>query len=302
MFVVIFRAKVRSTGTNSEYTQVAARMRELALGQFGCLEFTAVTEGSDGTATPVTLQFKIERVGGNEASVVNWSLAGVNTVDITGADFVGFNGAMPSGQVTFAAGGASEQIVSIPVLADQLREATDASLRLTIGVASGQPGALVSGRTSADAILHDDDDALKISAQDLAQPEGSTGDVSYSFLVERVGSPDTETKVTWTAAGSGNDPLSVTEFASAATGELTFAAGSTTPQVITLKVKGDREGERDEGFSVTLTDSSGKTDFVTRSASQTVLNDDPALAAALNDSNLSEGHAPAVPTIRPAVR
>ncbi len=50
MFVVIFRAKVRSTGTDSEYSQVAARMRQLALEQFGCLEFSAVTEGSDEIA------------------------------------------------------------------------------------------------------------------------------------------------------------------------------------------------------------------------------------------------------------
>lgn len=48
MYVVIFRAKVRSA--DHEYSQVAARMRELALGQFGCLEFTAVTEGSDEIA------------------------------------------------------------------------------------------------------------------------------------------------------------------------------------------------------------------------------------------------------------
>jgi heme-degrading monooxygenase HmoA len=48
MFVVIFRAKVHQT--DNEYTQVAARMRELALGQFGCLEFSAVTEGSDEIA------------------------------------------------------------------------------------------------------------------------------------------------------------------------------------------------------------------------------------------------------------
>ena len=48
MFVVIFRAKVRST--DSAYTQVAAKMRELALGQFGCLEFAAVTEGADEIA------------------------------------------------------------------------------------------------------------------------------------------------------------------------------------------------------------------------------------------------------------
>jgi heme-degrading monooxygenase HmoA len=48
MFVVIFRAKVRSI--DSEYALVAARMRELALGQFGCLEFAAVTEGQDEIA------------------------------------------------------------------------------------------------------------------------------------------------------------------------------------------------------------------------------------------------------------
>lgn len=48
MFVVIFRAKVRQT--DNEYSQVAARMREMALTQFGCLEFTAVTEGSDEIA------------------------------------------------------------------------------------------------------------------------------------------------------------------------------------------------------------------------------------------------------------
>lgn len=47
-FIVIFRAKVRQI--DNEYTQVAARMRELALGQFGCLEFTAVTEGQDEIA------------------------------------------------------------------------------------------------------------------------------------------------------------------------------------------------------------------------------------------------------------
>jgi heme-degrading monooxygenase HmoA len=48
MFAVIFRAKVRQTDT--EYVQVATRMRELALTQFGCVEFTAVTEGQNEIA------------------------------------------------------------------------------------------------------------------------------------------------------------------------------------------------------------------------------------------------------------
>lgn len=48
MYVVIFRAKIRSL--DGEYAKVAARMRDLALGQFGCLEFQSVSEGDQEIA------------------------------------------------------------------------------------------------------------------------------------------------------------------------------------------------------------------------------------------------------------
>ena len=48
MFVVIFRAKARTL--DAEYTAMAARMRELALKEFGCLDFCAVTEGDQEVA------------------------------------------------------------------------------------------------------------------------------------------------------------------------------------------------------------------------------------------------------------
>jgi heme-degrading monooxygenase HmoA len=48
MFVVIFRAKVRQF--DADYSTMAAQMRELALTQFGCLDFTAVTEGEQEIA------------------------------------------------------------------------------------------------------------------------------------------------------------------------------------------------------------------------------------------------------------
>jgi len=48
MFVVIFRAKVRAF--DAEYSRVAARMRELALRDFGCIEFHAVAEGDQELA------------------------------------------------------------------------------------------------------------------------------------------------------------------------------------------------------------------------------------------------------------
>ena len=48
MFVVIFHARIRSL--DAEYSKVAARMRELALHEFGCLAFHSVTEGDEEVA------------------------------------------------------------------------------------------------------------------------------------------------------------------------------------------------------------------------------------------------------------
>jgi heme-degrading monooxygenase HmoA len=43
MYAVIFRAKLARP--DGDYPVVAARLRELALEQYGCTEFTACTEG-----------------------------------------------------------------------------------------------------------------------------------------------------------------------------------------------------------------------------------------------------------------
>jgi heme-degrading monooxygenase HmoA len=48
MFIVIFRATIRRL--DDEYSKVAARMRELALSEFECLEFHSVTEGRNEVA------------------------------------------------------------------------------------------------------------------------------------------------------------------------------------------------------------------------------------------------------------
>ena len=48
MFVVIFRARVRDA--DDEYTRVASRLRELALSEFGCLEFVSAFDGADEIA------------------------------------------------------------------------------------------------------------------------------------------------------------------------------------------------------------------------------------------------------------
>jgi heme-degrading monooxygenase HmoA len=48
MVMVIFRARIRKL--DDEYVRVAARMRELAIAEFGCIEFHAVSEGAEEVA------------------------------------------------------------------------------------------------------------------------------------------------------------------------------------------------------------------------------------------------------------
>jgi heme-degrading monooxygenase HmoA len=45
VFVVIFRARIRNL--DAEYHEVARRMRDLALTQFGCVEFHSLSEGDN---------------------------------------------------------------------------------------------------------------------------------------------------------------------------------------------------------------------------------------------------------------
>ena len=48
MYVVIFRAEINEF--DSEYSAMAGRLRELAIRQYGCKEFVAVTEGNTEVA------------------------------------------------------------------------------------------------------------------------------------------------------------------------------------------------------------------------------------------------------------
>ena len=48
MYAVIFKAKTKKL--DDDYFKMAKRMRELAIAEYGCIDFTAVTEGSDEIA------------------------------------------------------------------------------------------------------------------------------------------------------------------------------------------------------------------------------------------------------------
>ena len=48
MFAVIFRAEIKKS--DKTYSEMAVKMRELAINKYGCTEFTAVVEGNQEIA------------------------------------------------------------------------------------------------------------------------------------------------------------------------------------------------------------------------------------------------------------
>jgi len=48
MYAVIFRAEINEI--DSAYSEMAAQMRDLAKNKYGCIEFTAITEGANEIA------------------------------------------------------------------------------------------------------------------------------------------------------------------------------------------------------------------------------------------------------------
>lgn len=48
MYTVIFRAEINKL--DSRYSEMASRMRELAINKYGCTEFISVTEGTQEIA------------------------------------------------------------------------------------------------------------------------------------------------------------------------------------------------------------------------------------------------------------
>lgn len=61
MYAVIFKAEIKEL--DQSYTDIASRMRELAKSKYGCIEFTALLEGTQEIAISYW---------DNEAQIIAW--------------------------------------------------------------------------------------------------------------------------------------------------------------------------------------------------------------------------------------
>ena len=213
-----------------------------------------------------------EDAGSAQVSVARTgSLAGV--VSVNYATFSGsaievedFEGT--TGTLTFAAGDAGPQTISIPVVDDGLNEPGE-----TFEVRLSDPqGAAVLGADLTEVEITDDDfDDISFALATLSVGEDS-GTVSVDVV--RTGSAlGTVTVEYTTLAGSAAE----SEDFAPNSGVLTFAAGDLGPQTIEVEVLDNNIDEADESFELVLNNPTGAAALGLASSTITILDDDAPL-------------------------
>jgi len=243
---------------------------------------SAIAAEGDSGPTSFTFVLSLDQAGVTEQSI---------TVAVTGsgphaADATDFGGTLPSWTVTFAADETSVT-VTVDVTGDDAVE-LDEGFDLTLS--DGSAGLAIGVSTAGGTILNDDRSRISIAAVSADKVEGNSGSTAFTFLVSLDQAAVTDQTVDWSVSGEGPHPASVADFGgSSPSGTLTFALGATST-LVTVLVSGDNVVERDEHFSVNLSNASAGLVLGTATAAGTIRNDDRSVAsiAALSATN-SEG-------------
>ena len=154
----------------------------------------------EGDSGPTAFGFTVSRTGED--------LSGTTTVDyaVTGsgadaADAADFGGALPSGQVSFAAGEGTATI-TVEVSGDTDVE-PDEGFKVTLSDATD--ATIDAGNASAEGLIRNDDIAapvFSIAPDDADKLEGTDTSTPFTFTITRSGDLSEESTVTWTVKGS----------------------------------------------------------------------------------------------------
>ena len=239
---------------------------------------------AEGNAGSTAFTFTVTRSGSTTGiSSVNYAVTGSGASPADAADFTG--GTLPSGTVNFAAT-QTNQVVTVNVNGDTAVEPNE-DFTVTL---SGAIGATLGTATAAGTIQNDDA-TLSIAATDAVKAEGNAGSTAFTFTVTRSGDTSGISSVNYAVTGSGANPANAADFTGGVLpgGTVNFAAAQTS-QVVTINVSGDTAVEPDEGFTVTLSGTTGGT-LGTATAAGTIQNDDATLSIAATDAVKPEGNA-----------
>ena len=219
-----------------------------------------ITEGDTGTRNAV---FTVMLSAAFHQSIsIQYS-----TADGTGT--AGSDYESRSGTLTFNPGGALSQTISVPVIGDRVAEAYSESFHVNISAAGNN--ARIQDDQGTGWISDDEPYTWVSSAQVV---EGHTGTTSMVFTVSTSSSSEPLT-IHWSTsdgtATAGSDYQ-------ASSGTLTFQSGGALTRTVSVPVYGDRLGESDEFFSLSLSNGSA--------GQGTILDDEPRLS--ISDASVTE--------------
>ncbi|WP_395674519.1 GDSL-type esterase/lipase family protein, partial [Phenylobacterium sp.] len=243
----------------------------------------AKAEGDSGSTT---FTFTVTRSGDLSApATADWAVSGSGASPANAADF---GGALPNGQVGFAAG-ESSKVITLNVAGDTAYEPEE-GFTVTL---SNPSGVAIPQATATGSIINDDTAAssLSLAAANPIQAEGNSGSTTFTFTVTRSGDLSAPAMADWTVSGSGLSPAGAADFGGALpSGQVSFAAGETS-QLITLDVAGDTAFELDEGFIVTLSNATSDTAIIQATAAGSISNDDTFTLLGTSGADLLNGGA-----------
>jgi large repetitive protein len=236
----------------------------------------SVTESNTGTST-ATLTVTLSAVSASTVTV-DWATA-------DGTATAGVDYTAGSGTLTFAPSETTKTI-SIVITGDVLDEADEAIL---VNLA-GATNAAVSDAQAVCTIL-DNDAQPALSVNDISVSEGAAGTTLAAFTVAlsapsgravtvNYATADGTATATGTAAGE-NDYA-------AATGQLTFAPG-TTSQLVVISVNGDTYSEGNETFTLNLSGAANASIGDSQGLC-TINNDDTQPSLTITDVTIVEGN------------
>ena len=236
-----------------------------------------LTEADDGSSNAT---FTVS-LGQESAKPITIDFTTVDGTAIAGFDYVAVNGSL-----TFNPGETTKTI-DVAVLGDNLDEFDEA---FTIHLANPTNALVLNNHGTATII--DNDDAPTVTVNDLVITEGDNGTTEAVFTITLDSASSKEITVDYSTVDG--DAVAGDDY-EAATGTITFAPGETT-KTIAVTVTGDNLDELDEAFFLNLDNVVNGTVDNTQ-ASATIVDDDNAPSATVEDISVSEDGSEAVFTI-----
>lgn len=225
----------------------------------------SVAEGAIGSTATLSFTVTLSAATTSTVTVSYQTVAG--SAESAGAPSSGGDDFEPvSGTLTFAANDTSET-VTVTVNGDDTYE-IDEIVHLDVGNATN--AFIADGR--GDGTITNDDAVPEMSIADVSVTEGNSGTRTVGLSVSLTRTSEPAVSATFQTA-DGTATIADSDYV-AATGTVTFAAGS-TGEVINLTVNGDVADEPDETFEAVLTAPTNATLAAAGADSATVtINDD----------------------------